>query len=128
MPLYEFTCIQCDNSFEQLMAFAAKQAAACPLCGSPRTQRVVSAPAIHFKGGGFYSTDRRAEAEAQQEKKKDKPESDGSAPKEDAGDKGKAATGKEDRDGQTTSGQSGQTETKRPQGTASQTAQAAPNA
>lgn len=120
MPLYEFTCIQCDNSFEQLMAFAAKQAAACPLCGSPRTQRVVSAPAIHFKGGGFYSTDRRAEAEAQQEKKKDKSESDGSAPKEDAGDKGKAAAGKEDRDGQT--------ETKRPQRTASQTAQAAPNA
>lgn len=124
MPIYEFTCVQCDNSFEQLMAFAATQAAACPLCGSTRTQRIVSPPAIHFKGGGFYSTDTRAEAEAQQEKKKDKPETGESAQKESAGEKGKAAAGNEGSNGQA----SGQAETKRPQGTVSQTAKTASNA
>ena len=124
MPIYEFTCIQCDNSFEQLMAFAAAQAAACPLCGSTRTQRIVSAPAIHFKGGGFYSTDTRAEAEAQQEKKKDKPEAGEAAQKESAGEKGKAAAGNEGSNGQA----SGNAETKGPQGTASQTAKTASSA
>lgn len=76
MPIYEYLCTECEDSFEQIMSFAAVQDPACPSCGSGQTRRKLSAPAIHFKAGGFYLTDSRKEAEARNgEKKKEKSES-----------------------------------------------------
>ncbi len=68
MPIYEFFCADCQDSFEQILSFSVSQEPVCPSCGSERTRRKLSAPAIHFKGGGFYLTESRKEAETKSEK------------------------------------------------------------
>ena len=57
MPIYEFTCLDCDNGFERIQAFSDKSLPVCPHCHSHRVQRRLSSPAIHFKGSGWYITD-----------------------------------------------------------------------
>ena len=57
MPLYEFTCTHCAEHFEQILSFSMTEAPACPHCQSTATRRLMSMPAIHFKGSGFYKTD-----------------------------------------------------------------------
>ena len=57
MPLYEFTCTHCAEHFEQILSFSMTEAPACPHCRSTATRRLMSMPAIHFKGSGFYKTD-----------------------------------------------------------------------
>lgn len=57
MPLYEFTCTHCSEHFEQILSFSMTEAPACPHCRSTATRRLMSMPAIHFKGSGFYKTD-----------------------------------------------------------------------
>ena len=58
MPLYEFVCEQCGARFEKRRAYDDLAAATCPN-GHRRTRKVVSAPAIVFRGSGWYSTDNR---------------------------------------------------------------------
>ena len=55
MALYEYTCAKCGHSFERIMKRGAR-APRCPECGGS-TRRLLSAPAIHFKGSGWYVTD-----------------------------------------------------------------------
>ena len=63
MPRYDYHCPACDNTFEVTQNFASEPAAACPACGSA-ARRLISHPAIHFKGSGFYSTDNRSSSAA----------------------------------------------------------------
>lgn len=56
MPLYEYECTKCKNHFEVLQKFSDKPAKTCPSCGAP-AQRLISSPAIQFKGTGWYVTD-----------------------------------------------------------------------
>lgn len=51
MPLYEFVCQDCGNTFEEICP-ASAQAPACPSCQSGRTQRLVSMPSP-LKTGAF---------------------------------------------------------------------------
>jgi putative FmdB family regulatory protein len=55
MPIYEY---RCDNGheFEAFQSMSEDPIANCAECGAP-SQRVLSAPAVHFKGSGFYTTD-----------------------------------------------------------------------
>lgn len=55
MPIYEY---RCDNghTFETLQRMADDPLSECEVCGAP-AQRVLHAPAVHFKGSGFYNTD-----------------------------------------------------------------------
>ena len=55
MPLYEYACSVCGH-FEQIQKFSDEPLATCPSCGGP-VQRLISAPAIQFKGSGWYITD-----------------------------------------------------------------------
>ena len=55
MALYEYACSSCEHRFERIMKRGAR-APRCPECGAT-TQRQISAPAIHFKGSGWYVTD-----------------------------------------------------------------------
>ena len=57
MPLYEFVCQECGNQFEKVVSFTATTAPACTACESNEVKRKMSAPAIHFKGSGWYITD-----------------------------------------------------------------------
>jgi putative FmdB family regulatory protein len=56
MPLYEYQCSKCGHRFEKIQSFSAEPIKECPVCGGA-TERLISAPAIQFKGSGFYSTD-----------------------------------------------------------------------
>lgn len=56
MPIYEYKCLQCGYCFELFQKINDSGPEACPRCGGP-VQKVISAPAIHFKGSGWYVTD-----------------------------------------------------------------------
>jgi putative FmdB family regulatory protein len=56
MPLYEYQCNQCKHRFEKIQKFSDKILKKCPKCGGVLEQ-VVSAPAVQFKGSGWYVTD-----------------------------------------------------------------------
>lgn len=56
MPIYEFQCKKCKHRFEKIQSFSAKMPKKCPECGGPLEQ-LQHAPAIHFKGAGWYVTD-----------------------------------------------------------------------
>ena len=56
MPLYEYQCESCTNRFERIMKFSDPPVAVCPACGGP-VRKLMSSPAIQFKGTGWYITD-----------------------------------------------------------------------
>jgi putative FmdB family regulatory protein len=56
MPLYEYQCDACGHRFEVIQKFSDPLIEACPKCGSP-VRKLMSSPAIQFKGSGFYITD-----------------------------------------------------------------------
>lgn len=55
MPIYEY---KCDNghTFEAMQSMSEDALDSCDVCGAP-ARRVLHAPAVHFKGSGFYTTD-----------------------------------------------------------------------
>lgn len=60
MPIYEYECITCGNIFEKRQSFNDEPRADCPN-GHPDTRRLIAAPAIVFKGSGFYINDSRTD-------------------------------------------------------------------
>ena len=56
MPLYEYECDACGRRFERIQKFSDPTVDTCPQCGGA-ARRMVSSPAIQFKGSGFYITD-----------------------------------------------------------------------
>ncbi len=58
MPKYEYACKSCGERLEVLQSFSDAPLTECPACGGP-LRKVFSAPAITFKGSGFYRTDSR---------------------------------------------------------------------
>ncbi len=53
MPLYEYKCKQCKKHTEHIQKFSDTEITKCPHCGGP-LERVISAAAISFKGGGWF--------------------------------------------------------------------------
>ena len=56
VPLYEYQCDSCGHRFELIRKFSDPPASSCPRCGGPIT-KLVSSPAFHLKGSGWYATD-----------------------------------------------------------------------
>jgi putative FmdB family regulatory protein len=56
MPLYEYQCKKNGHRFERIQKFSDPHVKKCPECGSP-VEQVISAPAVQFKGAGWYVTD-----------------------------------------------------------------------
>lgn len=56
MPIYEYECLTCGATFEKRKNFSDNPQTDCPN-GHPDTRRLLSAPAIVFKGSGFYIND-----------------------------------------------------------------------
>lgn len=109
MPLYEYQCDRCGR-FELIRQFKEAPLKVCPTCGQS-VQKLPSAPAIQFKGTGWYVTDyaRKGSKEAAKENSSDssskpsskesssdsgsKPNSSESSTKSDSSPKGDAASG-----------------------------------
>jgi putative FmdB family regulatory protein len=57
MPLYEYECESCKKRFERIQKFSDPLVDVCPNCGQGPVRKLLSSPAIQFKGSGFYITD-----------------------------------------------------------------------
>ena len=57
MPLYEYHCEACGSRFEKIRKFSDPPLEECPTCGKGPVTKLISSPAIQFKGSGFYITD-----------------------------------------------------------------------
>jgi putative FmdB family regulatory protein len=57
MPLYEYECDACHQRFERIQKFSDPPLDVCPKCGKGPVRKLVSSPAIQFKGSGWYITD-----------------------------------------------------------------------
>lgn len=86
MPLYEYECEKCGR-FERIQKFSDRPVRKCPTCKGP-IERLVSAPAIQFKGSGWYVNDygkgngsRPAESDKPTPATKDSDDAKKSAPK-----------------------------------------------
>ena len=86
MPIYEYQCENCADRFEIKQGMKDDPLTTCPRCGK-RVQRLISSPAIMFKGSGWYVTDYSD---------KMKPSSDSEAPASAAEEKKEAAPGTSD--------------------------------
>src|ERR1700726_5227111 len=91
MPLYEYECKKCHHRFEKIQKFSDRMVKKCPQCGGP-VEQMISAPAVQFKGSGWYVTDYAkkstspgasgssdSSASSAKEKKDEKSRSDGSS-------------------------------------------------
>lgn len=56
MPLYEYRCLKCDRHVEKIENVKGPHLKKCPHCGG-KVEAVLTAPAIQFKGSGWYVTD-----------------------------------------------------------------------
>ena len=56
MPLYEYQCQSCGQRTEALQRFADAPLTTCEVCGG-ELKKLISAPAVQFKGSGWYVTD-----------------------------------------------------------------------
>ena len=56
MPLYEYECKKCGHRFEKIQLYSDKMVKKCPECGG-QVEQMISAPAVQFKGSGWYVTD-----------------------------------------------------------------------
>lgn len=54
MPLYEYQCTACGKLTEKRQKFSDPELTECPHCGG-RLERTITAPAVQFKGGGWYA-------------------------------------------------------------------------
>ena len=102
MPLYEYQCKKCGHRFEKIQKFSDKPVKKCPECGGP-VEQTISAPAVQFKGSGWYVTDyaKKSAAPASSDspskdakdskdgKKEDKPKTESAAKETKKADKGK---------------------------------------
>src|SRR5260370_42181183 len=86
MPLYEYECKKCGHRFEKIQLYSDKMVKKCPECGG-QVEQMISAPAVQFKGSGWYVTDYAKKSSSpgssgsgdssSKDKKDDKSKSDG---------------------------------------------------
>lgn len=84
MPLYEYECKKCGHRFEKIQKFSDRMVRKCPDCGGV-VEQMISAPAVQFKGSGWYVTDYAKKSSAPSEggskdsKKEEKSKSESSS-------------------------------------------------
>ena len=91
MPLYEYKCLKCGRHTEKIEKVDGPHLKKCPHCGG-KMESVLTAPAIQFKGAGWYVTDYAKKSSGGDAGKSEKSESEA---KESAGKDGGAKDGKE---------------------------------
>ncbi|HXW06090.1 MAG TPA: FmdB family zinc ribbon protein [Vicinamibacterales bacterium] len=88
MPLYEYECEACRQRFERIQKFSDPPIETCPAC-SGKVQKLLSSPAIQFKGSGWYITDYAKKGSGE----RPKAEADKAAKPESKDAKGESASG-----------------------------------
>jgi putative FmdB family regulatory protein len=65
VPLYEYECLKCGRKTEKIESVSGPHLKKCPHCGG-KVERLHSAPAIQFKGSGWYVTDYAGKSNAKE--------------------------------------------------------------
>jgi putative FmdB family regulatory protein len=105
MPLYEYECDACGRRFERIQKFSDPPETVCPTCGGS-VRKLLSSPAIQFKGSGFYITDYVKTGAASDGKKPAEAASDSSEKTEKGDTSSKAAPATEGKSTDSTSSES----------------------
>ena len=79
MPIYEYECRKCNAHTEVLQKYSDKPLTKCRKCGG-RLEKMLSAPAIQFKGSGWYVTDYAGKKPDKSEEKRSLEEKKNSEP------------------------------------------------
>jgi len=84
MPIYEYLCKKCHHRFERIQKFSDPHVKKCPECGGA-VGLVLSAPAVRFKGSGWYVTDyaKKSAAASGDSASKAEPKTESATKKED---------------------------------------------
>jgi putative FmdB family regulatory protein len=75
VPLYEYKCLKCNRKTEKIEPVNGPHLKKCPHCGG-KVESLISAPAIQFKGSGWYVTDYAGKSPASEAAKDEKSSSD----------------------------------------------------
>ena len=92
MPTYEYRCRDCGHSFDIVQKMSDEQLTHCPECGGA-LRKVFTAPAISFKGSGFYATDHGQKTKEPSEKTTEKTKEPSEKTTEKKGEKKEEKTG-----------------------------------
>ena len=76
MPLYEYQCKKCGHRFERIQLYSDAMVKKCPECGG-KVEQMISAPAVQFKGSGWYVTDYAKKSGGTSSNSETKSDSDG---------------------------------------------------
>jgi putative FmdB family regulatory protein len=87
MPIYEYECEACGNRFELIQKFSDPLVEVCPKCGERKVHKLLSSPAIKFKGTGWYITDYAKKGGGESESSKSGEKSETKAGEKNAADK-----------------------------------------
>ena len=91
MPLYEYQCESCAKRFERIEKYSDPPIETCPSCGL-HVKKLMSSPAIQFKGSGFYITDYPKKSQSEGGKS----QTDSGKSQSDAGTKSESSSGSSD--------------------------------
>ena len=94
MPLYEYECNDCEHRFERIQKFSDPLVSTCPVC-SGEVRKLLSSPAIQFKGTGWYVTDYAKKPSGDAQDRAGKDGGEGKAAGDAKGDTEKGANGKD---------------------------------
>jgi putative FmdB family regulatory protein len=84
VPLYEYQCKKCKHKFEKIQKFSDSPVKKCPECGGP-VEKLLHAPAVQFKGTGWYVTDYGSKDKSEKSKPEGSSDKGGSEKKESPG-------------------------------------------
>jgi len=93
MPIHEYQCKKCKHRFEKIQKYSDPMVKKCPECGGP-VEQMISAPAVQFKGSGWYVTDyagKKTGSESSSSDKSDKSEKSEQSEKSDKAEKSDSA-------------------------------------
>jgi putative FmdB family regulatory protein len=96
MPLYEYECKKCHHRFERIVKFSDRPMKKCPDCGGP-VEQTITAPAVQFKGSGWYVTDYAKKSSATASSSNGDSSSKDESPKKESASKEESASKKEEK-------------------------------
>jgi putative FmdB family regulatory protein len=88
MPLYDFLCPSCGHKFSKMIPLGLKETP-CHICNAT-AKKLISLPAVHFVGSGFYSSDNKTKKKEIKEKEKKKQPEKKKTPKKSIKEKGRS--------------------------------------
>ena len=103
MPLYEYRCQSCGHLVEVIQKFSDEHLTECPQCKGT-LERLFSAPAIQFKGSGWYITDYARKKEGGTDSSSEKKESSESSQKKEGSESKESPSKKADKSSESKTG------------------------